>query len=129
MHAQDGALGRVEDRRREHRAEDPAIGDRERAAAEVVHRDRPLAGLGGVAGDGLLDRREREPVGIADHRDHQPLLGADRHADVVVILIDDLVALDPGIDRGERLKASIAALTKNDMKPSAVPCAFWNGSL
>ena len=34
VHAQDAALRRVEDRRRQQRAEDPAVGDRERAAGQ-----------------------------------------------------------------------------------------------
>ena len=45
VHAEDAALGRVEDRRGEERAEDAAVGDREGAALEVVDGDRPFAGL------------------------------------------------------------------------------------
>ena len=44
------------------------------------------------------------PIGIADHRHDQAALGADRHADVVVVLEDDLVALDLGVDLRERLE-------------------------
>ena len=39
------------------------------------------------------------------HRHHQPALGADGHADVVVVLVDDLVALDLGVELRERLAA------------------------
>ncbi len=100
------------------RAEDAAVGDRERSALEVVDRDRPFARLGREGGDGLLDRGEREPVGVADDRHHQPALGAHGHADVVVVVVDDLVAVDPALTAGKAFKASTAALTKNDMKPS-----------
>ena len=58
VHAEDAALRRVEDRRREQRAEDAAVGDRERAALEVVDGDRALAGLVGERGDRLLDLGE-----------------------------------------------------------------------
>ena len=45
-----------------------------------------------------------EPVGVAHHRHHQALLGADGDADVVVVLVDDVVAVDLGVDRRERLE-------------------------
>ena len=41
----------------------------------------PVARPPAVIGDGLLDPGERQPVGIAQHRNHEALLGADRHAD------------------------------------------------
>ena len=43
VHAQDAALGRVEDRGREERAEDAAIGDGERAALHLIDGNRPCA--------------------------------------------------------------------------------------
>ncbi len=63
-------------------------------------------------------------VGIAHHRHDQPLLGADRDADVVMVLVDDVVAVDLGIGRRNLLERDDAALTKNDMKPSRTPCFF-----
>ena len=42
------------------------------------------------------------------HRHHQPALGADRDADMVVVLVDDVGAIDLGVDGGnflERLRA------------------------
>ncbi len=47
---------------------------------------------------------KRHRVGVAEHRHDQAALGADRHADVVVVLVDDLVALDLGVDRREGLE-------------------------
>src|SRR5215470_2399810 len=60
--AEDRALRRVDDRRREHRAEYAAVRDRERAAGQLL--DRELAVLGALAeiADLLLDLRERELI-------------------------------------------------------------------
>ena len=54
--------------------------------------------------DLLLDLGEGLAVGVAHDRHDQPLLGADRDADVVVVLEDDLVALDLGVHPRERLQ-------------------------
>ena len=48
VHAEDGALRRVQDRRRQQRAEDAAVGDREGAALQVVDGDLAVAGLDGA---------------------------------------------------------------------------------
>ena len=37
-------------------------------------------------------------VGVANDRHDQTAFGADRHADVVIVLVDDLVALDFGVE-------------------------------
>ena len=54
--------------------------------------------------DRQLDLGERHPVGVAQHRHDQPAFGADGDADVVVVLEDDLVALDLGVELRERLE-------------------------
>ena len=46
----------------------------------------------------LLELGEGQAVHVADDRHHEPLLGADRHPDVVVVVIDDVLAVDVGID-------------------------------
>ena len=66
-----------------------------------------------------------EPVGVADDRDHQAPLGADGHADVVVILIDDLVAVDAGVDGGKRLQGLDRRLDEERHEARApTPCFF-----
>ena len=42
----------------------------------------------------LLDLAEAQLVGIAQHRHDQAALGRDGDADVVVLVIDDVVAVD-----------------------------------
>ena len=48
------------------------------------------------------DLRDVLLVGVADHRHEQPAIGVHRHADVHVLLVDDLAAL--GVDRGVELR-------------------------
>ena len=47
---------------------------------------------------------EATAVGVAQHRHDQALVGADRDADVVVILVDEIVAVDLGVDGGNLLQ-------------------------
>ena len=61
----------------------------------------PSRALVAYCGDGLLDRGERALFGIADDRHHEPAIGADGHADVVEVLVNDFVAFDAGVDGRE----------------------------
>src|SRR6478672_11628952 len=82
VHAQDGRLRRVDDRRREHRAEYAAVGNGERAPGELL--DTELAVLGALAeiADLFLDLGEAHAVRIPQDGYHQAARAADRHADV-----------------------------------------------
>ena len=70
----------------------------------------------------VLDLRERHPVGVAEDRHDEPALGADRHADVVVVLEDDLVALDLGVELRKRAQRGDARLDeeRRDAEADAV---------
>ena len=61
-------------------------------------------------------------VGIAHDRHDQAALGRDRDADVVVVLVDDVVAFDLGIDVGQLLQRRDAGLDEEAHKsqPDAV---------
>ncbi len=52
----------------------------------------------------LLDAGQRQPVGVADNRHDQALVGADRNSDVVVVLVDDVLAVDLGVHRRDLLQ-------------------------
>src|SRR4029078_13175677 len=87
VHTEEPGLRRVEDRRRHQRAVNAAVRDGEGAALPLVKLELPVARALAEIADRLLDGRERHMVGIAHHRDHQALLGADRDADGIVILV------------------------------------------
>src|SRR5262252_8556538 len=108
VHAENAGLRRVEDRRRHQRAVDAAIGNGERAAQHFLDLERAVAGAAAEIGDGLLDLAQRFLIAVAHHRHDQAALRADRNADVTIIFVDDVGAVDLGIDRGnflERLHA------------------------
>ena len=53
---------------------------------------------------------ERHAVGLAHHRHHQALVGADGDADVVVVLVDDVLPVDLGVDGRNLLQRLDAGL-------------------
>ena len=84
--------------------EHAAVGDGEGAAGHLLDGQRAFLGALAELGDGLLDLGEAHPVGVADDRHDQPLGRRHRDRDVEIIVIDDLVALDAGVDRGHVLR-------------------------
>jgi hypothetical protein len=67
----------------------------------VGHVSVPSLAFMAEHGDRLLDLGEAQRIGISDYRHDQALRRGDRDRDVDVLVIDDLVALDAGVDRGE----------------------------
>ena len=59
---------------------------------KLGQRELVVAGLVAELGDLLLDLRHAQRVRVAQHRHHQPAAAGDRHADVVVVLEDDVLA-------------------------------------
>jgi hypothetical protein len=98
MHAEDRRLRRVDDRRRQHRAEGAAVGNREGAAGQVFQRQLAVLGLLAELGDLLFDLGQAHLVGVAQDRHDQAARAADGDADVEVAVIDDVVAIHRGID-------------------------------
>ncbi len=123
VHAEDPALRRIDDRRGQQRAEDAAVGDRERAA---LSRRADLAFAGALRRSRQWPSRSRPiPSGRRCGRRGPPgLFRRDGDADVVVVVIDDVVAVDRALTAGTAFNASTTALTKNDMKPSLTPFFF-----
>ena len=103
VHTQDRRLRRVQDRGGHQRAIDAAVGDAEGAAGHFVDLQSAVAGTLAEIGDGALDLRETHLVGVAHHRHDQSICAADGDAHVDVVLVDDVVAVDLGVDGRERL--------------------------
>ena len=70
----------------------------------LLQRELALAGARAEIGDLRFDLGEAEVIGVAQHRHDQAALGADGDADVVIVLVDDVLAVDLGIDRGDLLQ-------------------------
>src|SRR5690606_23771125 len=104
VHAEDRRLRRAHDRGREQRAEGAAVGDGERAALQVLELEPALARGLGVVGDALPDLGEAPALDVAQPRRDQAAGGGDRHRDVGVAVVDDVVAVDRGVDDREALQ-------------------------
>ena len=98
VHAEDAALGRIEDRGAQQGSVDAAVGDGEDAALEVGKTDLSFAGLDGVSEEFLLEPGKGELLAITDDGDDQSLLGADGHPDVVVVVLDEFVPFQLRVD-------------------------------
>src|SRR5690606_19546913 len=92
VQTQDAGLGRVDDGRGHHGAVDTAVADGEGATGEFIHGNGVFLCPGPQVGDGLLHLGEGQPLRAANHRDHKPLAAPHGDADVVVILVDHVVA-------------------------------------
>ena len=75
---------------------------RHRAALHVVERQLAVPRLLGGLRDLVGELRKIFLVDVANHRHEQAAIGVDGHADVHVLLVDDLVGLQ--IDRRVRLR-------------------------
>src|SRR4051794_16960280 len=98
MHAGGAVLWWGYGRGREGRAEDAAVGDRERAAFKVSGVELVAGSAAAEVGNRLFDFGEAEPFSVAKHGDHKVLVATDGNADVVVVAIDDLVVADFGVE-------------------------------
>ena len=70
----------------------------------LLHGQAAVLGAPAEVGDRLLDLGEAHRLGVADHRDDQAVRRRDRDRDVDIVVIDDLLALDRGVDRGHVLR-------------------------
>src|SRR5439155_533062 len=123
VHAEDAALGRVEDRRGKERTIASAVRNRERPARELVELERPLARPLGEPGELALDLGETQPVGIAHHRHHQAALGGDRDAHVDAPLVDDVGAANLGVELGNLVERDPAGAGEEAHEPEPHPVA------
>ena len=97
--AEDGDLRVIHERRGEEPAQPAGARDGERRAAQLLRRERPGGGRGSQPRDlrrQLLDRLRRS---VADDGDHEAGLGLHRHPEVDVVEVDDLVAVEAGVQR------------------------------
>src|SRR5208283_1149876 len=116
VHAEDSALGRVQNGRTEKRAENSPVGDREGTARKIGNIDPVVFDLFCEIGNCLLKGREPEPAGISDYRHDKAALGPDRDTYVIIIMIDDFISLDESIGLGHFLQGGDACLDEKGHK-------------
>ena len=112
VHAQNARLRWVQDGRRHQRTIDAAVGDCECAALHFGHRQLAIAGAGTFFGDGLLDGGEGHRVGVTDdwHDEARGRASGDAHMDKV--FVDDIGAVDFGVDLWHFVQRVAAGLGK-----------------
>ena len=96
--AEDRHLRLVDDRHAEQRAEHAGIRDGERAAADFVRLELLRARARRQIRDRAAQAEQVLFVRVLDDGDDQPPVERDRDAEVDVLVIDDVVAVDRGVD-------------------------------
>ena len=112
MHAEDAALWRIQDRRGEERSVHSAVCDGECAALQVFDFQFSVARPAGEIGDVTLQLGKTFLVRIAHDRDNESALSADRDADVVKIVLDEIVSFDAAVDYWHRFERFHTCLDK-----------------
>ena len=98
VHAENGALRWIQNRRRQHGTEDTAVGNRKGATGNVIHGQLAISSLVCKLEYASLDFSEAHILGIAQDRYHQSTIGTDGHANVTETVIDNVVTIDGRIN-------------------------------
>src|ERR1035437_836306 len=98
--AHDGDLGLINDRRAHQAAEAAEVGDGECAARHLVWFELPRAGARRQIHNGALQAEHVLLVRAANDGDDQAVVESDRDADVNFIVVDDVVAIQRGVEQG-----------------------------
>ena len=114
---------------RKQRAVDAAVGDGENAAAEVLDLDFPFARFHRVIDEVALDFGEGFLIRIANHRHDQAALRADRDADVVVVVLDEIVAIHAAVDRRHGLERADRGFDEERHEAELDPVLLGEGVL
>lgn len=112
MHAEDGWLGRVDDGSAKHGAKDTAVADGKGATVHVLNCEWIVSRLLTKLRDGLLNVQEVHLLDIANDGHDETLGRGDGNANVNVITVDDLAALDDRIHDGLILEGKGGRLHK-----------------
>ena len=94
MHTQDRALRRVNDRGRHQRAEYAAVGNGEVTAGQVVYGQLAVAAFNSQLFDIFLDVSHTQGIHITQNRGDQTTWGRNRHADVEIVVVNHVIAID-----------------------------------
>src|SRR5690606_6624161 len=104
VHTQNGGLRRVYDRRGQQRTEYATVGDGEGTAGHLFHGQLAVTRLATELGDGTLDLGQVHELGVTQYRNHQATITGYGHADILIAVVDDVLAIDRGVHLGETLE-------------------------
>ena len=104
VHAENAGLRRIQDRGRHQRAVNAAVRNGEASASHVIRGYLAVAGAVAEIGDLRFNLGKVHATGIADDRHDKALRRADGDADIVIVLVNDVGAVDLGVDGREFLQ-------------------------
>lgn len=112
VHAEDGALGRVDNGGAHHRAENATVGNGEGTAGHVLEADLAIAGLNREVLKLLLNAGVVKILAVAEHGDDETGRGGNCDRDVDEVAIDDIVSIDDGVDNRLLLEGGSGGLNE-----------------
>ena len=98
-----------------------AIGDGEGSAGHFFNAQFSIASAQAKIADTVFNISKPHVLGVAQYRHDKALLGGNRHAYILIAVIDNVVAINDAFTAGMRRRASTAALTKKLIKSRRVP--------
>ncbi|KAG0506373.1 MAG: hypothetical protein Udaeo_02450 [Candidatus Udaeobacter sp.] len=117
MHPENAALWRVQNRRGEERAVNTAISNGECAALKIFKLQFSVARPSGVIGDVALQIRKTFLIRVAHYRHHKSAFRSNSYADVVEVILDEIITVDTAVDDGHSLERFHGRLHKERHQP------------
>src|SRR4051812_22967025 len=112
VHSQNAALGRIDDRRRQQRSIDATVADGKCTALKFFHFQLVVARAAPEVAYGDLEFSEAHTFRIAQYRYYQTFAAPNGYADVIVMVIDNVVPANLGIDCRKEFQRVDATLYK-----------------
>lgn len=104
VEAKNGGLGWVKNGGGENGAVDAAVGNGEDPSEQIGKSQFAFAGASGQSGEGFFQAGEVELIAIFKDGDNQPFFGADGDPKVKVVLGNNFIAFDAGVEGGNGLE-------------------------
>ena len=117
VHPENAALRRIQNRRGEERAINTAIRNGECAALEIFELQFSVTRPSGVIGDVALQIGKTFLIRVAHYRHHKSALRPNGYADVVEVILDEIITVDTAVDDGHSFERFDGRLHKERHQP------------
>src|SRR5262245_40538563 len=99
--SQDRYLRLIDDRRGRISAEQAEVGDRKCAARDFIGFQLFVSRPAGEVLRGASEPENAQSIRLFNDRDNQAPIERDCHADIEIMMVDDILAFERGIDHGK----------------------------
>src|SRR5690606_30994536 len=110
VNAQDGGLRWVDDGSGQHGAEHTTVGDGEGTACHFFQGQLAIASTGTEVSDLLFDVSDGHLISVTQDRHHQTAWATNGHTDIEVTVVDDVFAINRGVQHGVFLQGGNSSL-------------------